>query len=354
MTPFYSNFPVEPIPPEHDRRGYGMGDHPYRPSRLESSEAHSPRSYRLPHEPYREPLDSGIQLQGPGMPGSTPSQGRYRHFRDQDLPVAQPHDSSRQSLRTPLGSHLHPDTSPSYHHPSTRTRQSRTSSTTLPPLMLDARSRRGSFSAPGPSVGHSIGSHSDPRSHFDVPQQDTHPGPQFAYQIPEQSGHSSAVILPPPFTLQPRPQWDESAYSAIPTHRPTSSWDPRSSFRTGGGQGGSSSSVRPTSSSRRNAVEGTSVQMDRRRVSDWTSGDTRHQPSSSFVMEADSSRGDREERDPYHVMEPSPPRRLRRFDPVRSMFVSVDPPSGPSQSPSMPSQDFSPMDTVRGRSPSPP
>lgn len=173
----------------------------------------------------------------------------------------------------------------------------RDSSRTLPPLNFNIPYHRSSFSAPGPSTIYpSLSRTSDfvQPSAFESP---------FSHHIPEHSRDVRPTLnIPPPFTLQPQPQWDNS----FPTiGRPQgSTWPGRSSFperRLSTSQG---LTPRPT-----------------------------HTPHSSSLDTSSSYDNASSQETP---MSPESTRSVRsgRYDPVRATFVPYanSPPSSPTQS----------------------
>ncbi|CAK5263283.1 unnamed protein product [Mycena citricolor] len=216
------------------------------------------------------------QLAGPGIPGrstSAVSRGRpilripsVPHHRD--LPPAPFTSRSLPSLEP--GS---PEGSFSIRHDPSRI---------LPPLSEMTRGR------PIPPLSMSMFARSAPTtpSNATFPTSPS-PSPTFAYY-----GHrpySSSLGLPPPFTLQPAPQWDSSSSHA------------HSSLSRG------SVSARDSSSS----------------------------PPSSFAFESESEmiREDTP-RDETPRTETSRAYHTGRYDPVRAMFVPYSPTSGNSPGPS--------------------
>ncbi|KAF9484622.1 hypothetical protein BDN70DRAFT_108222 [Pholiota conissans] len=221
------------------------------------------------------------RLLGPGMPGVS----RYPpHAAPAEQPPPPyrlgPASMSSQSLAAPSAFSAHraihralsppPYRSPRmYSHPGTRPATSQptasTSTTmsyrdfdpsrTLPPLVSTRpRSSSHHYGPPPPSSSssrllHSSGSAGSSSAHafpgvggsaafppLHAPHhahpRSLSPEPMFAHQPPEPSPRP-LLHLPPPFTLEPSPQWDEAAYSAVP--RPSSSvWSRPSSRSTRG------------------------------------------------------------------------------------------------------------------------
>ncbi|KDQ51793.1 hypothetical protein JAAARDRAFT_499496 [Jaapia argillacea MUCL 33604] len=184
---------------------------------------------------------SSSQLSGPGMPGSTayPSptsprtrplgfhsqhsaEGRILHdmspYLDQPGAFVEMHAMAPLVTRAPGRRPAGPPPS-SFDH-----------SLTLPPLILPPPSSSGSSSLPGTSARYSSsrggrppGSAPHPASTYDYPQQllpSLYSDSPFAHQLPDQPSRYSTTI-PPPFTLQPQPMWDPTAFS--PLSRPSTS-----------------------------------------------------------------------------------------------------------------------------------
>lgn len=249
-------------------------------------------------EPYRDSSDSSSQLLGPGMPGSDLTVGisqRGRGMRHVSsvpsaispsyLPYSQ-FSRSPPTLPVPLprptSSHVSPD------HDFSRT---------LPPLAFGSAPSQGSFPA---SLHHAIHPISPfTRSTPVTPstfrfQLSPSPPPTHPQNPPEQSASSSSSSfnIPPPFTLQPQPQWDSSTFSSR-----QSSWS-RSESRQ------ANSPSPPTAHGDSDAVH----------VASPTHEDTTPR------------------------LEHAPPPRSGRYDPVRAMFVPYTPP-GEMHPPSSPTDD---------------
>jgi hypothetical protein len=166
-----------------------------------------------PSRAYLGSVESTSQLLGPGMPGQDlragiSSRGRDLHMHSPELG---PYTHSRS-----FTSRLYPHSrSPSNIYPlrtsrptsaqTTSSMQNPDFSRTLPPLIFDSQIR-GSFSAPGSrSFSHSMPTTTSPLAFNNSPLESP-----FAHHPPEQAVRPS-LDIPPPFTLQPPPQWDTSA-----------------------------------------------------------------------------------------------------------------------------------------------
>ncbi|KAF7333487.1 Homeobox protein OTX1 [Mycena venus] len=236
-----------------------------------------------PSEQFLGSVDASPQLLGPGMPGRAPQRGRpVLHLASsapsRELPLPPFSSRSLPGPRT-LDSENFEGTSPFQRiHGNDPSR-------TLPPLIFNQPSRRQDL----PSSSHLMLARSAPTtpSHASSFLTSPSPSPTFAHNIPELQPYStSALGLPPPFTLQPQPQWDSSS-----SHRPqSSSWS-----RSG---------------------------------SHSTRGDSSSPPSSFLKEPSPDDNGDTPR------MGPAQPTRSGRYDPVRAMFVTSDsPPPGSSTPP---------------------
>jgi hypothetical protein len=160
-------------------------------------------------------LNSPPQLSGPGMPGTD-----YRPYQER------PGTASASIHRPDPSSSNRPYTNPSPHAESSRTPYSISSprpittgrlhdrefSRTLPPLNFGTLQSRGS-SATGLQSTHAPLSLHSVMPPYRLSRPST-PQPSFAHQLPESFSRSSTV-LPPPFTLQPAPQWDNSMSTPV-------------------------------------------------------------------------------------------------------------------------------------------
>ncbi|KAK7037887.1 homeobox protein OTX1 [Favolaschia claudopus] len=257
-----------------------------------------------PPEQFLGSVEAPPQLLGPGMPGQGPQRGRpmlqlaSSASADYSRELPPPPFSSRSlpGLRTldPETSEMLPSSSPFYRIPGNVPDPSRT----LPPLTFNQPSGRQNL----PSSSHLMLARSAPTtpSHASFLTSPS-PSPTFAHNLPPPEHHqpysTSALGLPPPFTLQPQPQWDSSS-----SHRP-----PSSTSWSRSGTSGSLSSTRGSSSS---------------------------SPPSSYLREPSP-----EDNGDTPRMGPAVP--SRRYDPVRAAFVptSDSPPTtsrGPSSSSSPP------------------
>ncbi|KAJ7328790.1 hypothetical protein DFH08DRAFT_883217 [Mycena albidolilacea] len=249
-----------------------------------------------PSELFRGSVDAPPQLLGPGMPGRAPQRGRpVLHLASSEYSRELPHPPfSSRSLPGPrtLDSENLEGTSPFHHIHADPSR-------TLPPLIFN-QSSSSSLRQDLPSSSHLMIARSAPTtpSHPSTFLASPSPSPTFAHNIPEhhpqrqpQRYSTSALGLPPPFTLQPRPQWD--------VRSPSGPWS-----RSASGHSTRDSASPPASAA-----------------------------SSSFLKEpspADNDNGDTPRMGPAQP----PSRSSGRYDPVRAVFVPTsDPaPAGPSSS----------------------
>ncbi|KAJ7279326.1 hypothetical protein C8J57DRAFT_132520 [Mycena rebaudengoi] len=205
-------------------------------TRVETEERAVPHSYS--GYPPSQFVETPLQLLGPGMPGRSSQRGRPvlnlahgppgRDYVGRDLP-APPHSSRSLPGLSTLDSE-NPEGPFSFRHGHDPSR-------TLPPLFFNQPSSRRLYSGSG-SQDISLLARSAPTT----PSHDTFrtspsPSPTFAHNLPEERPYS-ALGLPPPFTLQPQPQWDSS--SSHRQHSPSRSLSGSHSTRT-------SSSSPPTS-----------------------------------------------------------------------------------------------------------
>ncbi|KAG5636172.1 hypothetical protein H0H81_008922 [Sphagnurus paluster] len=171
-------------------------------------------SYCSP-EPYVGSLGSPGRLLGPGMPGSElqpemPYRGRppmgLRPSTTLNCSAPSPRyaQSGRNFARSPSPPRSYPVPLLHTSRPTTTSRlhDRDFSSRTLPPLVFNPMPNRSSFSAPGPHGMHRPASRSSfAPSYFDA--RSLSPEATFAHHPPDPS-----LTLPPPYTLQPRPNWD--------------------------------------------------------------------------------------------------------------------------------------------------
>ncbi|KAF8962906.1 hypothetical protein BDZ97DRAFT_1905083 [Flammula alnicola] len=299
--PQYGPFPSGPESVLHNIRGYEHGIDRFPYATQSASEAQGGSLERPP------------RLLGPGMPGAPaypPQPEAYRHLRP---PISAPLPDSRHQMGHTF-QRVHsppPYSSPRmYPHPGTRPATSQPSSwherdpsRTLPPPV----STRPSSSTYGSRRIYSSGAHPFvPSRPTFIPPRSISPEPRFAHQPPEPTPRP-LLHLPPPFTLQPSPQWDESAYTAFP--RPSSSaWSRPGSRST---RGRSTSPI----TSRRDHMGSLPETSDSYYLAE-------HTP----LLHASSPRS----------MPPAstPPSRSGRYDPVRASFVAFSTPSvSPAVSP---------------------
>ncbi|KAJ7641777.1 hypothetical protein FB45DRAFT_900990 [Roridomyces roridus] len=243
--PTAPSYPGAPMPFERDPRA--MPPHAY--------------SGYPPSEPFHgSAADPPPQLLGPGMPGRASQRGR---------PILHLASSDRYSRDLPAP----PFTSRSLPGPRTLDTENREGvfpfhesdpSRTLPPLIFNQPRR------------HDV--HSSSMIARSAPTTPSHaltspsPSPTFAHHPPEHHSYSTTALgLPPPFTLQPKPQWDSSS-----SNRPSSSW---------------SHSTRGSSS-----------------------------PPTSFIKDSSP-----EDEDTPRLGPVQPSRAAGRYDPVRAVFVPYSP-----------------------------
>ena len=168
------------------------------------------------------------RLLGPGMPGYEPRPAPLRRVSPPESPIAGP---SRQPYETqysdPYQPSRHSDSPPRRFPGTTRPTSSPSfsnlidrESRTLPPLVFPPRSslvppaQRSAPAAMPPLIFHRSPSPEQP----------------FAYGASQLSSSSSSTGLPPPFTLQPPPQWDNSHFTTLPSSaHSSSSWSRPSS-----------------------------------------------------------------------------------------------------------------------------
>ncbi|KAF5376454.1 hypothetical protein D9615_008608 [Tricholomella constricta] len=238
--PQYGPFPGGPentalgsFPLALDQRpSHRMGPAPHSASQSDGSGYPISSGYHS-SESYSGSLESPPQLLGPGMPGSElqpdlPYRGRpvisSRPSTALDSCAASSSgytDPRRRFMRSPSPPRLFP--LPSSSRPTTTSRlHDRDFSRTLPPLIFNPTPGRSSFSAPGPHGMHPSAS----RSAFSPPyyiKRSTSPEATFAHHPPE-AASALSLALPPPYTLQPRPQWDNSTFTASLRSSDSPSW----------------------------------------------------------------------------------------------------------------------------------
>jgi hypothetical protein len=238
-------------------------------------------------------------LLGPGVPGADSSyHGQSRPQReitvsqDASTPIGTPYSSGSSSQlyspRIGLQPPIPRPAASSYDQSFNRT---------LPPLSFD--------SVRPPSGGTSVSGGSQRHSPFITlplpepyrPRQRSSASPQVPHFVPQESpdapGHPRA-ILPPPFTLQPEPRWDDLSFST--SLRPALFARPRTDSQTTRGSSASPASHIPESSIlRRSSLIGEPSTLDPTKVAALASGDS-----------APSIRGG-------------------RYDPVRATFIPYAP-----------------------------
>ncbi|KIM44009.1 hypothetical protein M413DRAFT_17888 [Hebeloma cylindrosporum] len=275
---------------------------------------------RLPYSrrlsPEAQPsVELPARLLGPGMPGAPlyPPQPGYRQVLPPlpSAPIGEyrfpaGHGSQRGLSPEPYNSprmYPLPGVRPATSQPSSW--RERDPSRTLPPLV----STRPSSSTYGARTISSMGAHPYMPSRQLVPPRSISPEIRFAHQPPEPAPRVQ-MNLPPPFTLQPAPQWDESSYSVFP--RPTSSaWSRPGTSSTGGR---SSSPI----TSRRGYMSSIGERNETYYLAE-------HAPIPHSASPRSIPRTS------------TPPSRPGRYDPVRSTFVpfstrSVSPARSPARS----------------------
>ena len=171
-------------------------------------------------------MEFPARLLGPGMPGAPlyPPQQGYRQVLPPmpSAPVGEHRFPVGHAFQRGLSPEMYhfprmyplPDARPATSQPSSW--RERDPSRTLPPLV----STRPSSSTHGARSSSSMGGHPYLPSRPLVHPRSISPEVRFAHYPPEPVPRVP-MNLPPPFTLQPAPQWDESSYSVLP--RPTSS-----------------------------------------------------------------------------------------------------------------------------------
>ncbi|KAJ6523302.1 hypothetical protein B0H19DRAFT_1085716 [Mycena capillaripes] len=238
-----------------------------------------------PSEQFLGSVEAPPQLLGPGMPGRSPQRGRpVLHLASSDAPV----EYSRNLPAPPFSSRSLPgprtlESDNEGTLPFHRT-HGHDPSRILPPLNFNQPSQRQDL----PSSSSFMLARSAPTTPSHASLTSPSPSPTFAHNIPEHQPYSiSALGLPPPFTLQPQPQWDSSS-----SHRPHSSSWSRSGSR----------STRDSSS-----------------------------PPSSLLKEPSPD----DDGNTPRLGPAQPSRSSGRYDPVRAVFVSTNsPPPGSSAGPS--------------------
>ncbi|KAF7794147.1 hypothetical protein EIP86_005278 [Pleurotus ostreatoroseus] len=189
-----------------------------------SSAASESFSYRGSFSSERPP-----QLSGPGVPGSIPSSPPSpRAIRSAPYPRPEtrgmfgPHSPRASSAMRPLSAEARPRHPPRARAMSPQPRQSIDSAMaalTLPPLTFD---RPRSYTVSGPSGSSSF----YPLTPSIVPPSSSQSGMETLGQARPRLtsmgtdspfAHDAPLRIPPPFTLQPRPQWDDASFS--PFHR---------------------------------------------------------------------------------------------------------------------------------------
>ncbi|KAH6905141.1 hypothetical protein BKA70DRAFT_1192381 [Coprinopsis sp. MPI-PUGE-AT-0042] len=294
----------------------GHGSYTFHPSPSNPASAPGPSS--RPHRSHSASLLEGAndgevspRLLGPGMPGALLYPRRPLRTRDDEWPASAPPIQQRFPSASRLPRYHSPPPSDSYPmlRPSTsypRPRFERDPSRTLPPLVRTRPSTTSSLAMKRPL-------HWDNAPHLIQAslerERSISPETRFAHHAPERSRHSP-MILPPPFALQPAPQWEDSADAIL--SRPSSSWShPEARLLD-----------KPPSS----PPSSTNHDIILPPMGGGASGALRHGLSGGDVL---------------RILPESPtphghsPSRLGRYDPVREMFIPFSRPLTPaSRSPS--------------------
>jgi hypothetical protein len=256
------------------------------------------------------------------MPGALLYPRRLR-TRDEEWPASAPPIQQRfpsttrlPRYQSPPPADVYPMLRPSTSHP--RPRIERDPSRTLPPLVRTRPSTTSSLAMKRPlhwdNAPHLIQSSLER-------ERSISPEIRFAHQAPERARHSP-VILPPPFALQPAPQWEDSADAIL--SRPSSSW--------------SHPDTRIVDQPPSSPPSLTKHDIVLPPISGSASGALRHRLSGEEV-----SRIPPESPAP-HTHSP-PPSRPGRYDPVREMFVPFSRPLTPaSRSPSQSREEVTPSE----------
>ncbi|KAF9039226.1 hypothetical protein BJ165DRAFT_1531318 [Panaeolus papilionaceus] len=275
----------------------------------------------IDHPPYNDSVSADVQpglnepparLLGPGVPGAVgyAPQHSYRQIP----PISAPPTEGRFSM----GSSFPRASSPVYASPRAHSMsltrpatsqpahwRERDPSRTLPPLTMTrpssaAHGSRRLPSSSGPSHPYML---SRPMFH---PPRSTSPEPRFAH-LPPDPVNRPPLNLPPPFTLQPPPQWDESSFSTLP--RPSSGvWSSHSGARSTRGR-----SISPVANRREHA--GSSTGSEVYYHTERTAGVRSSSPSPRSISSINT-----------------PSSRSGRYDPVRSTFIPF---SNPVESPAV-------------------
>lgn len=294
----------------------------------------------MPYGAHAPPPELSPPLLGPGMPGAPPyppHQG-FRRLPPPPLTLLPQGQYTRQPLHTIARPLLRAPSPPPYRsprmypHPGARpvTAQSGSwrgpapdPSRTLPPLGVPRppSAPYSSFRGPFPPMQHATAhAHAQALLHA---RRSLSPDAVFAHAPPEPSpGSTTRMHLPPPFTLEPAPQWDEAAYSAVP--RPSSSAWSRPSSRRPSTRGRSTSPV----ASRRDSYGAEQPPLP------FFLADPHAQPMSSPLGASLPARGG-------------------RYDPVRAAVLAFPPPPTPTASPTH-SDAPSPIIGPSSSRPSPP
>lgn len=279
------------------------------------------RSFPSSREPPMTAQSEGEppRLLGPGIPGYQHSRHRSSLSYGRTPPMSAPPTGAFSS-----SSSMHRYGSPSRSSPSpvmsssalTRPLTAQSSirrewdpSRTLPPLVPSRPS----------SSAHPL-YHSDPRppslrhgSPFPVmppilPRRTPSPERRFAHNLPDTGAGPSSLVLPPPYTLQPSPQWDPSAYGAAA--RPDSrGWSRPSSRST------NPRTLVPSEGSRRTDYRGPFFERHSQHSQVLENTPPSHSPHVGRGLPSEEIRS------------PPPMPRPGRYDPVREMFVPL--PSAP-------------------------
>lgn len=254
--------------------------------------------------------EDGARLLGPGMPGALLYPRRPLRHRDDEWPASAPPLQQRFPSTARLSRYHSPPPSDSYSktRPTTsypRPRFDRDPSRTLPPLVRTRPSTTNSLTIKRPLRWDNAA----PRMIHTVLERERSLSPEirFAHQVPEHPAHSP-IVLPPPFALQPSPQWGESADAIL--SRPSSSWSHHEARHPPSSPSSSTIILPPISGS--------------------ASAPLRHELSGG-TGEASQANLSKPGSPTPHAHTP-PPSHPGRYDPVREMFIPFSRPG--SRSPS--------------------
>jgi hypothetical protein len=140
-----------------------------------------------------------------------------------------------------------------------------------------------------------------------LPRRTPSPGPRFAHQLPDLHPGTSAVHLPPPFTLEPTPQWSPGTYGAHARPR-SESWSSAASHSANTRSVLTQAPVSPRPGDHR---------LDLR-----SPGHVRHAPPRERTPQPSPGHRLPSEDD---SISPPPTSRSGRYDPIREIFVPFTP-----------------------------